>query len=440
MSAFHDALSHPQAQRLLAAPAVLQAMLRIEAALADAQADLGLIASDHAAVVQACCAEADWPFELMVERGRRAGSLAIPLAAELTRRVRQRRPEAAGAVHFGATSQDLIDTAMSLQGQAVVALILDDLDRLLLALEALERAHGRAPTLGRTLMQAATVIPFGVRVRNWAQPLRRCREHLQAAARRAFRLQLAGPVGTGAAWGSQAPALAQALAQRLGLLSAAAGPSWQAQRDETARLAAELGVLVGAVAKVATDVAALSQPEVGELQEAVAEGRGGSSAMPHKRNPVGCLTALAAARRVPPRVATVLACMAVEQERGLGTWQAEVAELADILTLSAAAVAAMADGLTGATVNRARMRHNIEAQGGLPMAEGLSRLWTPLLGRDGAHDRVQALCLRAAAQGLHLRELALAEGLGDAAMIQALFRIEDAPDPNPDSSPRGPAP
>ena len=428
-SAFADALGHPEAQRLLAAPAVLQAMLEVEAALAAAQAELGLIPAEHAQAIAACCAQVDWPVEALVEASRSAGSLAIPLAAELTRRVRQASAPAAASVHFGATSQDLIDTALALQGRRVLRLIMADLDRLLAALSTLDQRHGAVPMLARTLMQPATVTTLGLRLRNGSDPLVRCRNRLPLQADRALRLQLGGPVGTGHAWGAQAGPLVLSVARRLGLPADVA--CWQAQRDEIARLAAELGVLVGAVAKVATDVALMAQAEVGELRESAGAGRGGSSAMPHKRNPVGSLVVLAAAQRVPPRVSAVLACMAVEQERGLGGWQAEVAEVAEILILSAAAVQAMADALSGAEVDAARLRHNIEAQRGLPMAEALARHWAPTLGRDEAHRRVQGLCARVATEGLHLRTLARAAGLPGAEALEALF--------DPDAAARGPS-
>ena len=226
---------------------------------------------------------------------------------------------------------------------------------------------------------------------NWALPLQRAREHLAARGESAFTLQLAGAVGDGAAWGTQAVALRQAVAQRLGLpLQAWA---WHAQRDEGARLAAELGVVVGALAKVGLDVALMSQAEVAELQESTAVGRGGSSAMPHKRNPVGAMVALSALQRAPQRVAAVLAAMGAPHERGLGQWQAEGAELAELLIMTAASATAIADALEQATVAPGKMLEHLQAfhhSTGLPargsadfssLDRERARLWTELESR-----------------------------------------------------------
>ena len=183
------------------------------------------------------------------------------------------------------------------------------------ALLRLKRANGDGPLLARTILQPGVATVLEARLLNWALPVHRRRLALRQRAQTALVLQLAGPVGDGAAWGAQATALRQAVAQRLNLpLTPGA---WQAQRDEMARLAAELGVLVGALAKVGLDVALMAQPELGELQESQAEGRGGSSAMPHKRNPVGAMVALSALHRAPHRVAAVFGSMAVTQELSL---------------------------------------------------------------------------------------------------------------------------
>lgn len=365
-NAFSLMLVHPKAAELLGPAAVMRAMLRLERELVAAQADLGLVARAHAQTVAECC-ETGLPDEpsaqALVEQAAAAGSLAIPLVSQLKARVAARDPEAVAAVHLGATSQDLIDTALSLQGRAVLDLIDGALGQVLQALLRLKHAHGDAPLLARTLLQPAVATVLEARLLNWALPVHRSRLALRQRAQTALVLQLAGPVGDGAAWGAQATALRQAVAQRLNLpLTPGA---WQAQRDEMARLAAELGVLVGALAKVGLDVALMAQPELGELQESQAEGRGGSSAMPHKRNPVGAMVALSALHRAPARVAAVLGSMAVTQERGLGSWQAEGAEVAELLTMAAASATAMAQALAHASADPARMAELLQAHGGV---------------------------------------------------------------------------
>ena len=407
-SAFSWMLDSAEVQALFGPRAVVQAMLDVEAALSAAQAELGLITAAQAEVVQACCRLEDHDVGGLVQASQTAGSLAIPLVQSLTRRVRERDPSAVAAVHRGATSQDIIDTAFCLQARQAHRLLEADLNRLIESLIDLHRRHGQAPMLARTLMQPATVSTFGARLLNWTAPLLRSREQLRALAPRALRLQLGAAVGNGAAWGVQAQALAQAMARHLHLPD---GPDdvqpWHVQRDEFARLCAELGVLTGAVGKIAVDVSLMAQAEVGELHESAGAGRGGSSAMPHKRNPVGSLVARGALHRAAPRVAAVLGAMAHEHERALGAWQAELTEAAELWAIACGAVRAMADAMDGAQVDEHQMHQRIEDLRGLPMAEALARHWADPMGRDQAHQRVQALSVRVGQEGLHLRDLAL---------------------------------
>ncbi|MEY2592592.1 MAG: 3-carboxy-cis,cis-muconate cycloisomerase [Pseudomonadota bacterium] len=361
-NAFSQMLDHPQAAALLSPVAVMRAMLRLERELVQAQAELGLVLPQHAHTVAGCCEamvlDEDSAASLVTQAAA-SGSLAIPLVRRLKAEVQARDPQALKAVHLGATSQDLIDTAWALQARPVMALIDADLKALLQALLRLKQAHGSAPLMARTLLQPAWPTVLEARLLNWALPLQRSRRALRERAAAALTLQLAGPVGDGADWGTQAVALRQAVARRLGL---PLHPwAWQAQRDETARLAGELGVVVGALAKVGLDVALMSQAEVAELQESQEEGRGGSSAMPHKHNPVGAMVALSALKRAPQRVAAVLGSMAVEQERGLGTWQAEGAELAELLVIAAASAHAMTQALAQAHANPQRMAEHLQA-------------------------------------------------------------------------------
>jgi len=360
-NAFALMLASPRATALLSPVAVLQAMLQTERALVWAQAELGLVSHEDAQTVDEGCVQCAQGLRAdeLVEQAAAAGSLAIPLVDALKDAVRERDPQALGATHRGATSQDLIDTAMSLQGRQVQVLIDEEVQRVLRAILRLRQAHGQSPLLAHTLMQPAAPTVLEARLLNWALPLQRCRQQLAARTQAAFTLQLAGAVGDGAAWGAHAVALRRSVARRLGL---PLHPwAWHAQRDEGARLAAELGVLVGALAKVGLDVALMSQAEVGELQVAAAGGRGGSSAMPHKRNPVGAMVALSALQRAPQRVAAAIACMASPQERGLGPWQAEGAELADLLIIAAGSATAMADALEHAAVNPAKMMEHLLA-------------------------------------------------------------------------------
>ncbi len=358
-SAYSDLLTHPPVAGLFEPAVVMQAMLDVERALVLEQAACGLVPLAQAQVVADCCVLPSGQADALVRDAAQAGSLAIPLVNHLRAQVAARDATALAAVHVGATSQDLIDTVLSIQGRAALDLIDEQAGRVLAAIVALQDQHGDQPMLARTLMQPAAVATLDLRLLNWALPLQRCRSELRRHRREALTLQLAGPIGTAGAWGEKAQALRLGVARRLGL---DLQPwVWQVQRDSMARLAAELGVLVGALGKVATDVMLMAQAEVGELTESAAPGRGGSSAMPHKRNPVGSMVALTALQRAPQRVAVVLSAMAQPYERAAGAWQAEGAELCELFTMAAAAAAAMAQALEGAQVHPEQLHAHVKA-------------------------------------------------------------------------------
>ena len=338
---------------------VVVAMLAFEAALAEAEAAEGLVPPSAAAAIVAACRGAPFDVEWIVAEARRAGALAIPLVQQLRDRVAAAAPEAAAFVHRGATSQDVIDTAMVLVTKEALGLIAADLDRLVDSLDALARRHLETPMLGRTLMQSAEVVSFGHEVIGWLAPLVRCRERLRAAGEAALQLQLGGAVGTLAALGDKGPAVARRVGAALGLAVPAA--AWHAQRDAWVALGCSVAVLCGALGKIGRDLALLAQGEVGEVAEARQVGRGTSSAMPHKRNPVAALVAIAAATRAPHQAAALLAAMPQAHQRGLGDWQAELAVWPSLFMSAHGAVRALADAsAAGLEVDAARMRRNID--------------------------------------------------------------------------------
>jgi 3-carboxy-cis,cis-muconate cycloisomerase len=391
------------AARALGDAAFVQAMLDFEAGLAQAQAAAGTLPSPAAAAIAQACDAARFDAGAIAAAGARAGSLAIPLVKALTAEVARTDPQAALFVHWGATSQDVLDTALVLVTRRVLALVDADVGALVEALLDRARAHRAVPVLGRTLMQPAQVVSLDFKFAAWLAPLVRGRERMREAGARALQLQLGGAVGTRAALGEHADAVAAGLARALRLRLPEA--AWHTQRDELATLAGALGVLVGSLGKIAQDIALMAQGEVGELAEGAA---GGSSTMPHKRNPVGALVALAAARRAPQRVAALLAAMPQAHERGLGDWQAELAEFVGLLAHAAGAAAAMRRAVVGLQVDAARMRRNIDAQQGLVFAEGLAMRLARAIGKAAAHERVEAWSRRAAAEGRPLREVAVA--------------------------------
>ena len=403
---FDRFLASPEVMQVLDERAFVQAMLDFEAALARAQATTGAIPARAGEIIAAACDARGFDVDAIAIEGGRVGTLAIPLVKALTGAVAQVDADAALVVHWGATTQDVLDTAQVLVTRRALALIDRDLSLLIPALLALARRHGEAPLLGRTLMQPAQVISFGFKLAGWIAPLVRAQVRLRQAGAAALQLQLGGAVGTRAALGEQGDAVLADMAQRLDLRAPPA--AWHTQRDELVALGCELGLLAGSLGKIAKDISLMAQGEVGELAEPSGGGRGGSSAMPHKRNPVAAMTALAAAVRTPQRVAALLAAMPQEHERGLGNWQAELAELGGLLAGVHGALAALTLAAPGLQAAPARMRRNIDALQGLVFAEALAMRVAREIGKSDAHHWVERLAQETVARGAHLREVAVA--------------------------------
>jgi 3-carboxy-cis,cis-muconate cycloisomerase len=249
---------------------------------------------------------------------------------------------------------------------------------------------------GRTWLQQATPITFGLKAAGWADALDRTRRRVATALDDALVLQFGGAAGTLAALGSHGLAVTDALAARLGLR--APDSPWHAHRDRLAQLACALGVATGTAGKIARDLSLLAQTEIGEATERPVEGRGGSSTMPQKRNPVAASVALAAALRAPGLVATMLGAMVQEHERGLGGWQAEWDTLPDLVLVSAGGARAVADALESLSVDTERMRANLDASGGTLLAESVAMALAESLGTREAHACVAAACRRAASE------------------------------------------
>ncbi|CAN7349807.1 3-carboxy-cis,cis-muconate cycloisomerase [Pseudoduganella sp. LjRoot289] len=410
VSIFDSFLTTPDMIAVFDDAAIVQAMLRFEQALAQAQSVQGMLAPEAARAIAGACDARLYDIPAIVAAGRRAGSLAIPLVKELTGAVAQRDSEAATRVHWGSTSQDVIDTAMVLATRDALQLLDDGLHDLCGHLLQLTEQHVATPMLARTLMQPAQVSSFGFKAAGWLAPLVRARSRLRECAARALQLQLGGAVGTLAVMGEQGDAVAALVAADLGLKLADA--AWHTQRDEWVRLGLEVAVLTGSLGKIATDVSLMAQGEIAELAEPSGNGRGGSSAMPHKRNPVSAMIALAAATRTPQHGAALLASMGQQHERGLGNWQAELAEWPGLFLSAHGALQALNDAFAGLQVDRARMQRNIDALQGLVFAEAAAAWLAAGIGRPAAHHLLEKLSVEAVASGRHLRDL-LAEALPD---------------------------
>ncbi len=384
--------------------AVVQAMFRFEECLARAQAAQGMIPDSAARAIAGVCKAPLYDIPALVHAGRRAGNVAIPLVKELTKTVALYDQEASAFVHWGSTSQDVIDTAMVLVTRDALELLDAGLAQLAGSLLALAERHLDTPLLARTLMQPAQVSSFGFKLAGWAAPLVRARAQLRATAKRALQLQLGGAVGTLSVMGAQGHAVAGHMAAELELVCPAS--SWHTQRDEWVRLGLEVAVLTGSLGKIATDLALMAQGEIGELVEPSAPGRGGSSAMPHKRNPVAAMIALAAAGRTPHAAAALLGAMGQQHERGLGNWQAELAEWPGLFLSAHGALSALNEAMSGLQVDAPRMRANIDALGGLVFAEAVAGYLAGFIGRPAAHAMLEELSRSAVADGRHLSEVA----------------------------------
>ena len=378
-------------------------MLEFEAALAQAEATVGVIPQDAADAIVRQCDSAAYDAAAISGAVHTAGNLAIPLVAQLTKKVGVSDPGAKGYVHWGATSQDLIDTGLVLQLRDAFALIDADVDRLAAALAARARQHADTVLAGRTWLQQALPLTLGVKLAGFVSALDRHRERLAAARTRALVVQFGGAVGTLASLHDQGLAVAERLAQQLSLR--APEMPWHSQRDRMCEVASVLGMLVATLGKLARDFALLAQTEVDEAREPAATGRGGSSTMPQKRNPVGASIALAAATRVPGLVATMLHAALAEHERGLGNWPAEWETLPEIALLTAGALAAMIEVVEGLDVDERRMRANLDITRGLVFAEAVQTALAPKIGRDAAHSLVAGACRRAVAEDRHLRDI-----------------------------------
>lgn len=356
---FDGFLTTPEAQDAFADRQFVGAMLRFEAALASAQAAQGLIPQSSAdSIIRTCKVELFDVPKLVRESGP-AGSIAVPLVKSLKDAVGLFNPAAREHTHVGCIAQDVVDTAMVLVTRQALMLIEADLARLVQVLLVLARRYASTPMLARTLMQPASVMSFGLKCVGWLAPLVRSQRRLLTLSQQAMKLQLGGAVGTLAEMGVHGRAVAQHMAQDLGLLTPES--SWQSQRDEWVALGCELGLLTGSLGKLARDIALMSQFEVAEVAEPDHLERGRSSTLLHKRNPVGSMVALAAAQRVPQRVAALLQSMAGEHERSLGHWQVELAEWPQLVMAAHGSVRALAHACSGLEVDADRMFANLEA-------------------------------------------------------------------------------
>jgi 3-carboxy-cis,cis-muconate cycloisomerase len=386
----------PAVDRELDGRAWLRAMLDFERALARAQSRAGLVPSGAAdAIAEATRAARPDPADLG-RRARSSGTPVVPLLADLGRAL---PAEAAPYLHLGATSQDVVDTAAVLVATRCLEPILADLRGVAAHCARLAEAHRDTLMAGRTLSQHALPITFGLTCAGWLVAVEEGSAALESVREHRLAVQYGGAAGTLAALGEHGVPVLGLLAGELGLAEPVA--PWHTNRTRIGELAGALGTVSGTLATIALDLTLLTQTEVGEVAEASG---GGSSAMPHKQNPVRSVLVTAATRRVPGLVATLMATMAQEHQRATGAWHAEWQPLTELLRLVGAAAAGTADVLGGLRVDAERMRHNLDATRGLPLAENVAGKLAPALGRDAAHELVSTVCRDAVAGDRSLRD------------------------------------
>ncbi len=381
----------------------LQHMLDFEHALARAEAAAGVIpASAVESIANACHAEA-FDRTALAQTAAQAGNLAIPLVKMLTEKVGQADPSAARFVHWGATSQDVIDTATMLGLRAAINALTIDLDRAIAGFAQLARQHRETVMVGRTWLQHALPMPFGLKLAEYAAALNRSRGRLKRLLGETLALQFGGAAGTLAALGDKGFKVAEHLANELSLPLPDA--PWHTHRDRIADVASVLAILTGTCGKIARDVSLMMQTDVAEAFEPAAEGRGGSSTMPHKRNPVAAASALAAATMAPNLAATIFAAQVQEHERSAGPWHAEWPTLPTLQLVTSGALAAIADIAEGLEVDAARMQANLGTTHGLIMAEAVAMALAEKVGKGEAHHMVEAASRVSVETKQHLRDV-----------------------------------
>lgn len=383
--------------------AYLQHMLDFEAALARAEAAAGVIPASAAAPIAAACRAERFDVTAIAEASARAGNLAIPVVKMLTAQVAQADKAASGYVHWGATSQDAIDTATMLMMRAAIDVLLGDLDRAIAGFAALAKKHRNTATVARTWLQHALPMPFGLKLAEYAGALHRARVRLRALRANGLALQFGGAAGTLAALGDKGDQVAANLARELGLPLPDA--PWHTHRDRIADAASAFAILTGSCGKIARDVSLLMQTDTAEAFEPAGEGRGGSSTMPHKRNPVAAASALAAATMAPNLAATIFAAQMQDHERSAGPWHAEWPTLPALMLVTSGALAAVVDIAEGLEVDAARMQRNLDTTNGLIMAEAVAMALAASVGKSEAHHIVEAASRTAVESKQHLRDV-----------------------------------
>lgn len=374
----------PAVDALVSDQQLLQAMLDVEAALAESEADAGLVPAAAAAEIAAACDVALFDAVDIARRSVAAGNPAAPLVRDLIDAV---SADAQAYVHLGATSQDIIDTALSLISHRALAVILDELATIGDACAALSEEHGATVMTARTLLQQALPTTFGLKAAAWLVAVDEARALLSHVRSERLAIQLGGAAGTLAALQHDGVDVASRLAERLGLAEPVM--PWHTDRTRPAELAAALAMTVGVLGKMARDVTLLAQPEIAEVSEGEGGDHGTSSTLPQKRNAMRAVLIVAAAERAPGLAGTVLHAMVQEHERAAGAWHAEWETIRELLHLVGGASHHAVQMLASLRVDASRMAENLTSGGGIVMAESVAHRLTSAAGQAVARDIVR---------------------------------------------------
>lgn len=404
--------------------ALVRYMLQAEAALAKAQAKVGVIPAAAAEVIEAVSKQhvhEVMDFTALAQASGLAGNIAIPLVKQFTAAVKQHDADAARFVHWGATSQDIIDTAFMLQAKAALNIVEHQLQQGILATRQLTQSYRHQVMIGRTWLQQGLPLTFGHKTARWLSSLERDLQRVQHLKAEVLTVQLGGAVGTLASLLDQGSAVVAAFAAELDL--AVPDCTWHGERDRIVDIAHVLATITGNLGKMARDWSLMMQTEIAEVYEPIAAGRGGSSTMPHKRNPVAAASILAAANRVPALMSSVYQSLVQEHERSLGAWHAEWLALPELFQLTAGSLSRAIEVFQGLDVNAENMQRNLDCTQGLIMAEALMMALAPKMGRLHAHHVVEAACKDAVATAQHL--LTVVQGNAE---ITAIFNSRELED------------
>ncbi|MFI1744168.1 3-carboxy-cis,cis-muconate cycloisomerase [Thalassobellus sediminis] len=420
MSLYSETFYSTEINQLLSDKSVIINMLNTEATLAKAQAELGLIPIEAAEIIAFSCNVEYIDIDKLKTDIKLGGNAAIPLVQQLTKVIKNSNFEASKYVHFGATSQDIIDTSSILLIKQVISWMENKLNILEKSLINITKEHKHTIVIGRTLLQQARPITFGLKTANWLESITRSKIRLQTVKANVLQIQLSGAVGSGN--NNITDEVQIKFAEHLNLKNTS---PWQSQRDGLNELASILGILSGSLGKIAKDISLMMQTEVSEAFEGAQEGKGGSSTMPHKRNPVTCALILSNSTRTPGLVSTMLSSMLQEHERSAGYWHAEWETLTQLIGLTCGSIEKSIDLIENLEVDTERMLQNVEITNGLIYAEKVAFVLSNTLGKMQAHEAIKKACKRSISEGKHLKQIII-ETHPEINNIDTLFQPENA--------------